>query len=52
MTPTPRTATSSADANSDYVNQWIAARAGVGSDPAACAPFPTGMTCLQPPNDF
>ena len=40
------------DSDPDYVNQWIAARAGVGSDPAACTPFPTGMTCLTPPNDL
>ncbi len=36
----------------DYVNQWIAARAGIGAEPAACPDFPTGMTCLTPPNDF
>jgi len=39
-------------ANPDFVNQWIAARAGIGSDPAACTDFPSGMTCLVPPNDL
>ncbi|MCU1280370.1 MAG: Triacylglycerol lipase precursor [bacterium] len=36
----------------DFVNQWIAARAGVGAEPAACTDFPTGMMCLVPPNDL
>jgi hypothetical protein len=35
--------------DSDYVNAWIAARAGVGSEPAACAPFPSGETCTPLP---
>ncbi|HEY2745600.1 MAG TPA: lipase family protein, partial [Polyangia bacterium] len=40
-------------ANSDFVNQWIAARAGIGSDPTPdCMPFPSGMTCLTPPNNL
>jgi pimeloyl-ACP methyl ester carboxylesterase len=40
-------------ANSDYVNQWIAARGGVGSDPTTgCTDFPTGVTCQVPPNDL
>jgi pimeloyl-ACP methyl ester carboxylesterase len=39
-------------ADADFVNQWIAARAGIGSDPADCTAFPTGMTCLIPPNDL
>jgi pimeloyl-ACP methyl ester carboxylesterase len=38
--------------NADYVNQWIAARAGIGSDPAPCPAFPSGLTCEVPPNDF
>lgn len=38
--------------NAGYVNQWIAARAGIGSEPADCAPFPTGQTCQTPPNDL
>ena len=38
--------------NVDYVNQWIAARAGIGAEPAACAPFPSGQTCIVPPNDY
>ncbi|MDB4964913.1 MAG: Triacylglycerol lipase precursor [Myxococcales bacterium] len=33
----------------DYANQWIAARAGIGPEPMACAPFPTGLTCQTPP---
>ena len=33
----------------DYVNQWIAARAGVGPEPAACTPFPAMQTCQTPP---
>lgn len=37
---------------SDYVNQWIAARAGAGGEPAACPTFPTGLTCQTPPNDL
>ncbi len=32
-----------------YANQWIAARAGIGPDPAPCMPFPTGLTCETPP---
>ncbi len=48
-------------ANPDFVNQWIAARAGLGSDPPDCATFPlpwtdvdgtTGMDCEIPPNDL
>jgi pimeloyl-ACP methyl ester carboxylesterase len=39
--------------NSDYVNQWIAARAGLGKDPAPCTPFPAGMqACRMPPANF
>ncbi|MCU1277472.1 MAG: Triacylglycerol lipase precursor [bacterium] len=33
----------------DYANQWIAARAGIGPEPAPCTPFPTGLTCQTPP---
>ena len=45
----------------DYVNQWIAARAGVGTDPGACPDFTlpwtdvsgvTGSMCETPPNDL
>ena len=46
----------------DYVNQWIAARGGVGNEPTgSCADFPipwtdpsgtTGSTCETPPNDL
>jgi len=39
-------------ATGDYVNQWIAARGGAGSDPGACPDFPTGLTCQTPPNDL
>jgi hypothetical protein len=38
--------------DADWINQWIAARAGIAGEPPACAPFPTGMTCLTPPNNF
>jgi pimeloyl-ACP methyl ester carboxylesterase len=38
--------------DADYVNQWIAARAGIGPEPAACPAFPDGMTCTTPPNNF
>ena len=36
----------------DYVNQWIAARGGAGSDPGACPAFPSGVACETPPNDL
>jgi pimeloyl-ACP methyl ester carboxylesterase len=46
----------------DYINQWIAARAGVGPEPTgSCASVPnpwtdadgtTGTTCETPPNDL
>jgi pimeloyl-ACP methyl ester carboxylesterase len=36
----------------DYVNQWIAARAGVGTDPAPCTPFPSTQACSEPFNNF
>ena len=36
----------------DYINAWIAAQVGLGADPGSCMPFPTGMTCLTPPNDL
>jgi hypothetical protein len=32
-----------------FANQWIAARAGLGAEPAPCTPFPTGLTCQTPP---
>jgi hypothetical protein len=32
-----------------YANQWIAARAGIGPEPAPCTPFPAGLTCATPP---
>ena len=52
MTPMPATATSSVAVDPDFVNQWIAARAGIGAEPAACPALPTGMTCQTPPNDL
>lgn len=49
-------------APSDYVNEWIAARAGVGAEPTGpCADVPspwtdpsgvTGTACETPPNDL
>jgi hypothetical protein len=36
----------------DYVNQWIAARGGVGTEPAACPDFPSTQTCVPPTNDY
>jgi hypothetical protein len=36
----------------NYVNEWIAAKAGAGPEPAACTPFPANETCAQPPNDY
>jgi pimeloyl-ACP methyl ester carboxylesterase len=35
----------------DTVNQWIAARAGVGTDPP-CDAFPMTQMCETPPNDW
>jgi pimeloyl-ACP methyl ester carboxylesterase len=40
------------DSDPDYVNQWIAARAGIGVEPSGCPDFPSGMSCLVPPNDL
>lgn len=36
----------------DYVNQWIAARAGIGAEPTACTPFPSTTACAPPTNDY
>jgi hypothetical protein len=36
----------------DYLNEWIAARAGIGSEPTPCTPFPSNITCATPPNDY
>lgn len=33
----------------DYVVQWIAAKAGIGSAPPQCTPFPSSQLCAQPP---
>jgi pimeloyl-ACP methyl ester carboxylesterase len=38
-------------AASDYVLQWIAARTGAGTEPAACPVLPA-QTCLKPPNEY
>lgn len=35
----------------DYINEWIAAKAGVGAEPAACMPF-TVEICGAPPHDL
>lgn len=48
-------------ADMDYVNQWIAARGGIGTDPSPCTTPPamwtdvsgtSGTTCETPPNDL
>ena len=41
-------------ADSDAINVWIAARAGIGSDPdpSTCPAFPSTETCTVPPNDW
>ena len=39
-------------ADSDYVNEWIGWKAGIGADPGACPPFNSGMMCRQPPVNF
>ncbi|HEY5924702.1 MAG TPA: lipase family protein [Kofleriaceae bacterium] len=36
----------------EYLNRWIAAKAGAGTDPGACAAFPVGRQCATPPNDY
>lgn len=36
----------------DYVNEWIAAKAGIGAEPASCAELAAGGICGQPPNDY
>jgi pimeloyl-ACP methyl ester carboxylesterase len=37
--------------DADWANQWIAARAGVGPEPAPCTPWPQNA-CTPPPNDY
>jgi pimeloyl-ACP methyl ester carboxylesterase len=37
---------------SDFVHEWIANVAGAGAAPAACTPFPTDLTCTEPPKNF
>jgi hypothetical protein len=39
-------------ASADYVNEWIAAKAGAGPDPAACTELPTTATCELLPRDY
>ncbi len=39
-------------ANTDYLNKWIAARAGAGSEPGACTPFPTAIACAISPQNY
>jgi hypothetical protein len=36
----------------DYVNQWIAAKAGVGPDPGSCPAFPASEQCSVPPHEY
>ena len=36
----------------EYLNKWIAAKAGVGADPGSCPEFPAGRACQTPPNDY
>jgi hypothetical protein len=38
--------------DADYLNKWIAAKAGIGPEPGACPAFPTGIICASPPNDY
>ncbi|HEY5949807.1 MAG TPA: lipase family protein [Kofleriaceae bacterium] len=40
------------DTDVDYLNQWIAAKAGAGPEPASCAPFPSTETCTIPPHEY
>jgi pimeloyl-ACP methyl ester carboxylesterase len=35
----------------DYIVQWIAAKAGIGTAPAACPEFPS-VTCATPPHEY
>ncbi|HWE27126.1 MAG TPA: hypothetical protein VHB97_03945, partial [Polyangia bacterium] len=39
-------------ADADYVNQWVAFKAGIGADPGACPPFDSGVSCLVPPVNY
>lgn len=36
----------------DYVNEWIAAKAGVGTEPAPCTELPSSLTCELIPRDY
>lgn len=36
----------------DYLNKWVAAKAGVGADPGACPAFPASETCSTPPHEY
>ncbi len=38
--------------SADYLNKWIAFKAGVGTDPGACAPFPDLTPCAASPNNY
>jgi dienelactone hydrolase len=38
--------------DADYMAEWIAARTGVGPEPAMCPSFPTDLTCQVPPHDY
>ena len=39
-------------ADSDYVNEWISWKAGIGADPGACRAFNSGGICRVPPVNF
>jgi hypothetical protein len=36
----------------DYLNKWVAAKAGVGADPGPCPAFPASETCSTPPHEY
>jgi len=36
----------------DYLVQWIAAKGGAGTEPAACTPFSMNETCSVPPHEL
>jgi pimeloyl-ACP methyl ester carboxylesterase len=39
-------------ADSDYVNEWISFKAGIGADPGSCPVFDSGSLCRQPPINY
>lgn len=36
----------------EYLNEWVAAKAGAGPEPASCMPFPENQACAAPPHDY